>query len=163
MCPYLLDLGFDCCYCDPSLPWVLRGASPWLCGCHCPVCGGICSLVGGVEPPDLFLRCDSDLWSRQLGLEHTHWERSHQGLLLWGCAPWGVLTCCESHVTPCWHCSWPPPTMGMLAHCSGVSQRLFSLEHQHRSSELRSQNCIHGAGPTVVLWGQLRLWPGPTP
>ena len=110
--PLSPDLGFDCCYCDPSLPWILKRASPWLCGCHCPVCGGICSLVGGVEPPDLFLHCDSDLWSRQLRLEHTHWERSHQGLLLWGCSPWGVLTCCESPVTPCWHCSWLPLNHG---------------------------------------------------
>ena len=53
LCPYLFDLSFDCCYCDPSLPWTLKQASPWLCGCHCPVCGGVCSLVGGIEPTQI--------------------------------------------------------------------------------------------------------------
>ena len=47
-------------------------------------------------------------------------------------APLGIFTLgcahalCESHVTPCWHCSWTPSTMGMLAHCSGVSDVAFT-------------------------------------
>ena len=118
--------------------------------------------------PDLFLRCDSDLWLRQVGLEHTHWERRPWGLLLWGCSPlcalWVNFTHCVSLMWPCVGTALGPTlTVGMPAHGPGVSQMLFSVGHQHRSSEVRSQNGIHhGAGPTVVLW-QLRLWPGPAP
>ena len=40
----------------------IEGNFPLLSGCHCPVRGGVCSLVGGIEPPDLFLHFVSDLW-----------------------------------------------------------------------------------------------------
>ena len=111
---YSLDLGFDCCYCDPCLPKILRGDSPWLYGCHWSVRGGVCSLISGVESPIYFLAvlliCGS---SDLVGLEHTNWERNHWGLLLWGYAPWSMLCgssfmcCVSSHVTLCWHWSWP--------------------------------------------------------
>ena len=92
--PYPLEGGFVCCYCDQSLCWILRGTSPLLCGCHCPVCGGVCSLVGGTEPLDLFLW----FWSvwRQVGLENTPWERSPWGLPLWGISHQGVFSASPS-------------------------------------------------------------------
>ena len=92
--PYPLEGGFVCCYCDQSLCWILRGTSPLLCGCHCPVCGGVCSLVGGTEPLDLFLW----FWSvwRQVGLENTPWERSPWGLPLWGISRQGVFSASPS-------------------------------------------------------------------
>ena len=48
--------------CDQSLLWIFRAVSPLFCGCYCPLSGGVCSLHGGIEPPDLNLSCDSDLW-----------------------------------------------------------------------------------------------------
>ena len=34
---------------------------------------------------------------------------------------------------------------------------MFSAGYQHRSTEVRAQDCIHVAGPAVVPWGPLRL------
>ena len=101
--PYPLEGGFVCCYCDQSLRWILKGTSPLLCGCHCPVCGEVCSLVGGTEPLDLFLW----FWSvwRQVGLENTPCERSPWGLLLWGKSPQGVF--CASPSCLVWALMWP--------------------------------------------------------
>ena len=48
--------------CDQSLLWIFRAVSPLFCGCYCPLSGGVCSLHGGIEPPDVNLSCDSDLW-----------------------------------------------------------------------------------------------------
>ena len=42
-------------WCDQSLPWILSGASPLLCYCHCPVRGGVYSVVLEQRSPDLFL------------------------------------------------------------------------------------------------------------
>ena len=53
-------------------------------------------------------------------------------------------------------------TTGMPATYSGVSQLLFSLGHQHRSTEVRSQDCSnHGSGPTVgaMRAAQTLTWP----
>ena len=45
-------------------------------------------------------------------------------------------------------------TMGMLAVGLGASQVLFSPDHQHRSTEVWSQDCNnHGSAPTVVAVG----------
>ena len=45
-------------------------------------------------------------------------------------------------------------TMGMLAVGPGVSQTLFSPGHQHRSTEVRSQDCSnYGSGLTVGTMG----------
>ena len=40
LCPYPLDRGCDCFYCDPSLPWILRGVS------HCSL---FVTALSGVE------------------------------------------------------------------------------------------------------------------
>ena len=46
--------------------------------------------------------------------------------------------------------------MGMLAFDPGICQMLFSPGHQQRSSVVISQVYIHcGAGPAVVLWGNV--------
>ena len=131
-----------------------------LSGCHCPVRGGVCSLVCGIEPPDLSLCCESDLWCQAGGIgAHPLGEKSLSitplGVFTSGCAlvP-SLMRSASSHVMRCWHCSGPHQTMGIMAHGPGVSQLLFSQGHHHRFSEVRSWDCIqHGAGPTVVLWG----------
>ena len=46
---YPLDRGCDCCCGDWSLHWMLGRASPFLCGCHNPVGGRVCSPFVGVE------------------------------------------------------------------------------------------------------------------
>ena len=47
----------------------------------CSVAVTALSVVGSapwlVEQSPQICFCDCDLWSRQVGLEHTHWERSH--------------------------------------------------------------------------------------
>ena len=40
LCPFPLDRGCDCCYFDPSLPWILRGVS------HCSL---VVTALSGVE------------------------------------------------------------------------------------------------------------------
>ena len=77
--------------CDQSLPWVFRAVSPLFCGCYCPLSGGACSLRGGIEPPDLSLRCDSDLWCEAGGIgAHPLREKSLSitplGVFTSGCA-----------------------------------------------------------------------------
>ena len=56
-------------------------------------------------------------------------------------------------------------SMGMPAIDPGVSQMLFSPGHQHRSTEVRSQDCSHhGSGPSVCAMGgaaQTLAWPNP--
>ena len=48
----------------------------------------------------------------------------------------------------------PTLTIGMLAIGPGVSLKLFSPGHQHRSTEVRSQDCSnYGSGPTVGTMG----------
>ena len=71
------------------------------------------------------------------------------------CAVCVSFTHCVTLMWPCVGTALGPTlTLCMLAHGPGVSQMLFSEGHQHRSSEVRSQDGIHhGAGPTVVLWG----------
>ena len=54
--------------CDQSLPWIFRAVSPLFCGCYCLVSGGACSLCGRIQPPDLSLHCDSDLWCEAVGI-----------------------------------------------------------------------------------------------
>ena len=94
-----------------------------------------------------------------MGLEHTTGRGAPEdccsGDVPLGCAlSVTFCTLCESRVTLVGIDLGPTSTMGMPAHGPGVSQMLFSPGHQHRSPELRSQNCIHhGAGPAVVLWG----------
>ena len=54
-------------------------------------------------------------------------------------------------------------TMGVLAIGPGVSQALFSPGHQHRSMEVRSQNCSNWALYQLwVLLGLLSILTGPT-
>ena len=77
--------------CDQSLPWIFRAVSPLFCGGYCPVFGGACSLHGGIEPPDLSLCCDSDLWCEAGGIgAHSLGERSLSitalGMFTSGCA-----------------------------------------------------------------------------
>ena len=63
LCPYpLLICGLIAVNCDQSLPGTFRAVSPLFCGCYCPLSGGACSLRAGIEPPDLNVSCDSDLW-----------------------------------------------------------------------------------------------------
>ena len=83
--------GLWLCYCDQSLPWMLRGAYPWLCGFHCPLCGK--SMLPGwwTRAPDLLLSCASICGVRLGGLVCPHWERSHWTLLLPECSLRGVL------------------------------------------------------------------------
>ena len=63
--------------CDQNLLGIFRAVSPLSCGCYCPVSGGACSLHGGIEPTDLSLSCDSDLWSQAGGIgAHPLGEKS---------------------------------------------------------------------------------------
>ena len=63
--------------CDQSLLWIFRAVSPLFCGCYCPLSGGACSPCGGIEPPDLRLSCDSDLWCKAGGTgAPTHGDKS---------------------------------------------------------------------------------------
>ena len=58
----------------------------------------------------------------------------------------------------------PVSTLGMLAVSPGVPQALFSQGHQHRSTEVRSQDCnSHAPGPTVgaMETAQTLAWPSP--
>lgn len=55
-------------------------------------------------------------------------------------------------------------TVGVLAIGPGISQALFSPGHQHRSTEVRSQNCSnHGSLPAVGANGAAQHfnWPNP--
>ena len=55
----------------------------------------------------------------------------------------------------------PTLTMGMLATCPGVSQVLFSLGYQHRSTEVKYQDCCNRVtGPTVgaMETAQIMIW-----
>ena len=93
-----------------------------------------------------------------MGLEHSHWEKSHRVFLLWICSPVNVLYC----ISFCLLCRLtkytivgtalgPTLTVGMLAIGSGGdSQTLFSPGHQCRSTEVRSRDCSdHVPEPTV--------------
>ena len=75
-----LERGVDW-YCgDQSLPCTLSGTSPFLCGFHCPVRGGVWSLVWGrgrSAPQICFHAVFLIFGVRQEGLEHPHLERSH--------------------------------------------------------------------------------------
>ena len=63
--------------CDQSLLWIFRAVSPLFSGCYWPLSGGACSLCGGIEPPDLNLSCDSDLWCEAGGTgAPAHGEKS---------------------------------------------------------------------------------------
>lgn len=54
-------------------------------------------------------------------------------------------------------------TIGMSVVGPSVSQALFSPGHQHRSTEVRLQNCSsYVSGPIIGTWRQLRLWPSAT-
>ena len=103
----------------------------------------VCALVGGTEPPDLFLLCDPDLWCRQVELEHTPRREAPEDCCS-GDVPLGMCSVHlfhplgESHVTLAGTDLGPTSTMGMTAHGPGVSQMLFSPGHQHRSPELRA-------------------------
>ena len=112
----------------------------------------VCALVGGTEPPDLFLRSDPELWWRQVGLEHTPGREAPEDCCS-GDVPLGMCSVHlfhplgESHVTLVGTDLGPTSTMGMLAHGPGASQMLFRPGHQHRSPELRAS--VPGA---EVLW-----------
>ena len=54
--------------CDQNLLGIFRAVSPLFCGCYCLVSGGACSLRGGIQPPDLSLHCDSELWCEAGGI-----------------------------------------------------------------------------------------------
>ena len=55
-------------------------------------------------------------------------------------------------------------TVVMLAIVPDVSQTLFSPGHQHRSTEVRSQNCSnHGSGPTVGTMRAAQSLASPNP
>ena len=89
--------GFDSCCGDQYLPWILSRGCPLLCGCQWPVRGRVCSLVGGVEAPDLFLSCVSDLQWEVSGIRAHHWERSHWVFFLWRCSLVNMLRCVPFH------------------------------------------------------------------
>ena len=81
------------------------------------------------------------------------------GLFTLGCAH----ALCESHVTPCWHCSWPPFNHG---HAGTLLWCLSDVVFTGTPAQIqwtKVPELYSGAGPAVALWGQLRLWPGPTP
>ena len=139
-----------------------------LSGCHCPVRGGVCSLVVGVEAPDLFLSCVSVL----------RCEVGGNGALPLGDKPLSIPPlelftvnvlcsvpfrplCGLTKYTVVGTALGPTLTMGMPAVGSGDSQALFSPGHWHSSTEVRSQDYSSRApGPAVELWKQLRLaWP----
>ena len=76
---------------DQSLLGIFRAVFPLFCGCYCRLSGGACSLRGGIEPPDLSLRCDSDLWCEAGGIgAHPLGEKSLSitplGMFTSGCA-----------------------------------------------------------------------------
>ena len=61
----------------------------------------------------------------------------------------------------CWHRSPSHLSVGMLAIDPGVSQMLLSPGHQHRSTEVRSQDCNnHGYVSAVGIMGvaQILAW-----
>lgn len=58
----------------------------------------------------------------------------------------------------------PILAVGMAVICLGVSQAFFSLGHQCRSTEVRTQDCSIGAsGPTMVFMeaAQILAWSNP--
>ena len=83
----------------------------------------------------------------------------------------GVLCCvtfhplCElSNYTVVGTALSPMLTMGIPTIGPGVSQTLFSPGHQHRSTEVRSQDCSnHGSGLIVGAMGEVQTlaWPNP--
>ena len=86
-----LDLCFDAGNCDWSPPGIFRAVVPLFCGCYCPLSVGAYSLRGGIEPPDLILSCDSDLWYQAAGTgAHALGEKSLRitllGMFTSGCA-----------------------------------------------------------------------------
>ena len=131
--------GLWLCYCDQSLPWMLRGTYPWLCGFHCPLCGE--SMLPGwwTRAPDLPLSCASICSVRLGGLVHPHWERSHWALLLSECSLRGVL-CVSFHAAASavwsyyWHCSCPTLSMchpAYLTHMQSTSQDMLDwMKHK---------------------------------
>ena len=127
----------------------------------------VCALVGGTEPPDLFLRCDPDLWGRQVGLEHTPGREAPE-VCCSGDVPLGMCSVHlfqplgESHVTLIGTDLGPTSTMGVPAHDPGVSPMLFSQGHQHRSPELRASvpGCgVVGAAQTTACLHPLMYEP----
>lgn len=62
------------------------------------------------------------------------------------------MPCGSSHVTLVSTAPGPTLTMGIPALALSVSQMLFSPGHQHRPTEIKTEDCIHhGAGSIVVL------------
>ena len=86
-----LDLCFDGGHCDQSPSGIFRAVVPLFCGCYCPLSVGAYSLRGAIEPPDLILSCDSDLWYQAAGTgAHALGEKSLSitlvGMFTSGCA-----------------------------------------------------------------------------
>ena len=105
---YPLDWRYDWGRGDLSLPWILSGAYPLLCGCHCPVRGGVCSLAVGVEAPRSV--SDPQCEVGRIGALPL-WEKSLS------CPPLELFTCecallclfspvvLAHRLHCCWHCS----------------------------------------------------------
>ena len=150
-CPLGAQFGPEVCALIPLMgTWFLwpepaldiERASPSLCGCHGPVCGGSAPWLVEQSPQICFLLWFWSVW-RQVGLEHTPWREAPEDCFS-GDVPLGM--CSVHHFHPLGECHvtlvstdlGPTSTMGMPAHHSGVSQMLFFPGHQHRSPELRS-------------------------
>ena len=141
---------------------MLRGASLWLCGCHHPVCCGSAPRCWSRCPQICFfpviLICGGGRWDWTTTPGEKPLRTAVLGMFPSRCAH----ALCESHVTLVSTALGPTSTMGISAHGPGVLQMLFSPSHQHRSSEIRAQNCFHELDP---LWcygaPQTVAWPHP--
>ena len=106
-----------------------------------------------------------------MGLEHSHWERSHWLFLFCSCSPVSMLCCATFHPL-CELTSYsvvgtalgPTLNVDIPVIGPGISQTLFSPGPQHRYTEFRSQDCSnHGSVPVVGATGAAQTLTSPHP